>query len=254
MLDVVDLRSFYASPLGAIAQRMIMAAMRRRWADTAGMGVLGLGYAVPFLDSLRDEAGRVLAFMPARQGVVAWPPGLLSLASLVEPADLPLRDGVMDRVLLVHALENADDPATLMSEVWRVLAPGGHLMIIVPNRRGPWARQDATPFGQGRPYSRRQLTDLMRSALFTPVHWGEALHVPPIRMQFMLRSAKLWERLGTACASPFAGVHVIEATKQVYRPAVAGKAIRVRGLLEPVLVPSGGTAAGRRATGSDPSV
>jgi SAM-dependent methyltransferase len=185
---------------------------------------------------------------------VAWPPGLLSLASLVEPADLPLRDGVMDRVLLVHALENADDPATLMSEVWRVLAPGGHLMIIVPNRRGPWARQDTTPFGQGRPYSRRQLTDLMRSALFTPIHWGEALHVPPIRMQFMLRSAKLWERLGAACASPFAGVHVIEATKQVYRPAVAGKAIRVRGLLEPVLVPSGGTAAGRHATGSDPSV
>jgi SAM-dependent methyltransferase len=245
MLDVVDLRSFYAGPLGGVAQRLVMAAIRRRWTSLAGMGVLGLGYATPFLDELREEAGRTLAFMPARQGVVAWPPGLLSLASLVEPTDLPLRDGVLDRLLLVHALENSDDPAGLMNEIWRVLAPGGYLMIIVPNRRGPWARQDTTPFGQGRPYSRRQLTDLLRSALFTPTYWGDALHMPPSRLQFMLRSARAWERLGSTLGSPFAGVHIIEAMKQVYRPAIAGKAIRVRGLLEPVLVPSG-SAAGRQ--------
>jgi SAM-dependent methyltransferase len=243
-LDVVDLKSFYASPLGAVAQQMILRAIRNRWDNLGGLALLGLGYAVPYLDALRDGTERAIAFMPARQGVVAWPQGQLSGASLVEATDMPLRDSVVDRVLLVHALETSDDPAALMSEIWRVLAPGGHVMIIVPNRRGPWARRDTTPFGHGQPFSRRQLTGLMRQALFTPTHWGEALFVPPIHRRFLLRSALAWERIGANLSLPFAGVYMIEATKQVYRPALAGKMSRVRGLLQPIFIPTG-NAAGR---------
>lgn len=247
-LDVVDLKSFYASPLGSVAQRMILRSIRNRWETLNGLALLGLGYAVPYLDTLRDSTERALAFMPARQGVVAWPPGQLSSASLVEATDMPLRDQVVDRILLVHALETSDDPAALMNEVWRILAPGGHIMMIVPNRRGPWARLDTTPFGHGQPFSKRQLTELMRQALFTPTHWGEALYMPPIQRTSILRTALAWERLGASLSLPFSGVYVIEATKQVYRPALAGKAVRVRGLLQPILVPSGGAATGRSAT------
>ena len=50
----------------------------------------------------------------------------------------------------------------------------------VPNWRGVWARTDTTPFGHGRPYSRSQITQLLREAWFTPTGWGEALHVPPV--------------------------------------------------------------------------
>ena len=63
----------------------------------------------------------------------------------------------VDRVLLVHALEMAHDPGALLREVWRVLAAGGRLLAVVPNRRGLWARMDTTPFGHGRPYSRTQI-------------------------------------------------------------------------------------------------
>lgn len=239
-VDVVDLKSFYAGRLGGVARDLILRALRSRWTELGGLALLGLGYANPYLDLLREGTERTLSFMPARQGVVAWPHGLLSATSLVEPADLPLRDSVVDRILLVHAIENADDPGELMREVWRVLAPGGHLMIVVPNRRGPWARLDTTPFGHGQPFSRGQLTALLRQALFTPVHWGEALFMPPLDRRYILRTALFWERVGSALPLPFAGVHVIEATKQLYRPAMAGKMARVRGLIEPVLVPSGG--------------
>lgn len=244
-LDVVDLKSFYAQPLGLTARDMILRAIRARWDNLSGLALMGLGYATPYLDSLREGTERTLAFMPARQGVIAWPNGSLSAASLVEATDLPVRDQVFDRVLLVHALETSDDPAALMDEIWRVLAPGGHLMIVVPNRRGPWARTDSVPFGHGQPFSRRQLTSLLRQALFTPTHWGEALFVPPLRRRYVLRTAMAWERIGSALSLPFAGVYVIEATKQVYRPALAGKASRVRSMLEPVLAPTGGATAGR---------
>lgn len=248
-LDIVDLKSFYATPLGAVARRMVLRAIRSRWDQLSGLALLGLGYPGPYLDDLREGTERTIAFMPARQGVIAWPSRALSATSLVEATDMPLRDQVVDRVLLIHALETSDDPAALMNEVWRILAPSGQVMIIAPNRRGPWARGDFTPFGHGQPFSRRQLTALLRQALFTPTHWGEALYVPPIQKRFFLRTALAWERFGAALSLPFAGVHVIEATKQVYRPAIAGKTQRVRGLLEPVLVPTGGSAAGRRPAG-----
>ena len=41
-----------------------------------------------------------------------------------------------------------------------MLAPGGRVVFIVPNRSGLWARRDVTPFGYGRPYSLGQLEAL----------------------------------------------------------------------------------------------
>ena len=117
-------------------------------------------------------------------------------------------------------------PTALLREVWRVLASGGQLLAVVPNRRGLWARMDTTPFGHGRPYSRSQITSLMRDAWFTPVSWSEALYIPPIQRGWFLRSAVAWERVGATLSAPFAGVHIVDATKQVYRagPGAARKA------------------------------
>jgi len=243
-IDVVDLRNFYAQRLGVVARRFVGRGIRKRFADTRGMSVLGVGYPTPYLGLFREEAERCLAFMPAAQGVVKWPSNRPGLAALVDELELPLTDSAVDRILLVHALEMVHDPAALLREVWRVLAAGGRLLIVVPNRRGVWARLDTTPFGHGRPYSRSQITHLLRDAWFTPVDWSEALYVPPIQRGWFLRSARAWERAGATISAPFAGVHIVEATKQVYRaiPAKREKR-RLVPALEPVLAPSPGGAA-----------
>ena len=41
------------------------------------------------------------------------------------------------------------------------------------------ANAESTPFGHGRPYSRRQLGELMREAELEPSGWTRALYVPP---------------------------------------------------------------------------
>ena len=171
-MDVVDLRNFYAQRLGIVARRFIGRGIRTHWTDTSGLRVLGIGYATPYLGLFREEAERCLAMMPAPQGVVRWPSSKPALAALVEEDDLPLTDSAVDRVLLVHALENSTDPVELLREVWRVMAGGGRLLAVVPNRRGLWARMDTTPFGHGRPYSRPQLTHLLRETWFTPDRLG----------------------------------------------------------------------------------
>jgi SAM-dependent methyltransferase len=238
-LDVVDLRNFYAQSLGTVARRFVGRGIRARWNDTRGYRVLGIGYATPYLGLFRGEAERCIAFMPAAQGVVKWPSERPTLVALVDELDLPLSDSSVDRVLLVHALEMSDDPATLLREAWRVLAPGGRLMAVIPNRRGLWARMDTTPFGYGRPYSRSQITHLLRQTSFTPTSWGEALYLPPIARGWFLRSAVAWERTGATLSAPFAGVHIVEATKQVYRAVPARREKRrLVPALEPALAPS----------------
>ena len=243
-IDVVDLRGFYVQRLGAVARHFVGRGIRARWVDTRGQRVLGIGYATPYLGLFRDEAERTLAFMPAAQGVVKWPTARPTLSALVDEDQLPLPDAAVDRVLIVHGLEMSDDVFALLREAWRVLAPGGRLLAVVPNRRGLWARMDTTPFGHGRPYSRSQITHLLRETWFTPTGWGDALYVPPIDRVWFLRSAVAWERTGASVSAPFAGVHIVEANKQVYRAIPARRERRrLVPALEPVLAPSPGGAA-----------
>ena len=101
---------------------------------------------------------------------------------------------------------------------------------------------ETTPFGHGRPYSKKQIGDLLRDTQFAPVDWSEALMFPPIGRGMILRSALWLERVGSWGWAPFCGVHIVEAVKQVYTPVRAKrKAARVRRVevKEPVLVPGG---------------
>ncbi len=214
--DAIDLRDFYATSLGQVARRMIRRQVRATWPDVKGQSVLGIGYPTPFLDSFRAEAARVLAVMPAPQGVLHWPGEGNGLTTLADEMELPFPDMSMDRVLMVHALECAEQARPLMREVWRVLSGSGRLLVVAPNRRGIWARFERTPFGHGQPYSRGQITRLLRDNMFTPFQAGAALFVPPTRSRMILSSAAAFEEIGQRWFTTFAGVVMAEATKQIY--------------------------------------
>lgn len=216
-LDIVDIRDFYASSLGQMASRMIRRRIRAIWPDVRGLSVLGMGYATPYLNGFRSGgAARVLAAMPAAQGVLHWPVDGAGLTTLTDEADLPFPDLSIDRVLLIHSLETTDQVQPMMREIWRVLTGGGRLLVVAPNRRGIWARLDRTPFGYGQPYSSGQLSRLLRETMFTPVSAHAALFTPPTRSRMVLASARAWEEVGSRAFVPFAGVVMIEATKQIY--------------------------------------
>ena len=53
-IDVVDLRNFYTQRLGVVARRFVGRGIRKRFADTRGMRVLGVGYPTPYLGLFRE--------------------------------------------------------------------------------------------------------------------------------------------------------------------------------------------------------
>jgi SAM-dependent methyltransferase len=237
-LDVTDLRKFYASPLGETSRRLVGALLTQRWDALSGLSIVGLGYATPYLEFFEGQPLRLLAMMPAEQGVVNWPAKGLSASALIDDSMLPLPDACIDRVLLAHGLETAEHPRELLEEIWRVLTPGGRLMVVAPNRSGLWARLDTTPFGHGRPYSRGQLLDLMRETLFSPIYWSEALYAPPLERARLLRFAPLIEKVSGHLSLPGAGVIVVEAAKEVYRLVGVERPRRALPELAPALAPA----------------
>lgn len=236
--DIVDLRQFYLSPLGQLAEASIGRALTSLWPRLPDERLVGLGYALPYLERFSEDAERTFAFMPAGQGAVNWPAGTLSATALVFDEELPLPDACIDRILLVHSLEFAESPREMLKEIYRVLAPGGRLVIVVPNRRGVWARLEHTPFGAGRPYSRGQLTTLLRETNFTPGAFAGALFFPPYRSRVMLKLFHGIEPAGRRLMPMFSGVIAVEAQKRLYQglPVHARSSRRV---FVPVLAPQG---------------
>ena len=119
-----------------------------------------------------------------------------------------------------------------------MLSPGGRLVIVVPNRRGLWARFENTPFGNGRPYSKGQLMKLLRDANFTPGQWNEALLFPPSSRRSVMKATQWLETLGHRLAVPFAGALVVEAQKRMYQ-GVPVSSRSSRRVFVPVLAPQG---------------
>jgi SAM-dependent methyltransferase len=246
--DIVDLRSFYNSLVGRLAERSIAMALSSVWANLSSERLVGLGYTLPWLDRFGADAERVFAFMPATQGAVNWPVPGPSATALVFDEELPLVDSSIDRMLLVHSLEHSENPRETLKEIWRVLAPSGRVVIVVPNRRGMWARFEHTPFGTGRPFSRGQLNELLREANFTPAAWTDALFFPPSKRRWMLRFHSLLEKAGRRLWPIFSGVIVVEAQKRLYQgvPVTQRASRRV---FVPVLSPQGATRSLRGGAG-----
>src|SRR3977135_4095411 len=144
---VVDLRDFYRPGLGQVARRMIRRAIQRVWPDVHATRLLGIGYTTPFLSALSGETERTVALMPATLGVLRWPSEARNLVTLAEEGELPFADYSIDRVLLLHALETSEEVGAMLKEVWRVLAGGGRVVIILPNRRGNCGRPRSAPAG-----------------------------------------------------------------------------------------------------------
>jgi len=211
-----DLLDFYASPLGHVARHLIALRIRSQWRDVHGLCVAGVGYATPYLRALKADAERVVALMPRPQGVIYWPGDGRNIAAMFEEPDLPLPDNSVDCLLAAHCLEFSDASHALLREFWRVLCPEGRLMLMVPNRKGLWARADHTPLGAGHPYSEGQITRKLESAMFSQQASLPSLFMPPVSWPIMLHAAPAWERAGRRIWPALSGVLVIEARKELH--------------------------------------
>lgn len=211
-----DLKSFYNQQIGRLVRRTLQARINLIWPDMKGLSVAGLGYTLPYLSNILEKSERVFAIMPAGQGAYAWPGNQPNLVAVSEEVELPLETNTLDRALLIHGFEYTEFPYAALSEIWRVLKSNGRMLMIVPNRSGLWVRSDWTPFGQGASYSLSQITHFLRESQFSMEKCEKALYFPPTKSRMILRSNRIFESYGSFVFPGLGGVHIIEASKQIY--------------------------------------
>lgn len=217
-LDVVEIRDFYQRRLGQIVRRLVSRQIRGVWPHAKGMTVGGIGYATPYLRPFLRETDRVSALCPAGQGAIIWPKESPYRTLLVDEDMFPMVDEVYDRIIEVHGLEFFADANAHLAEIWRVLKPEGRVLLVVPNRRGVWARIDSTPFGNGQPFSRGQLQDLLIANRLRPLRFVPMVHFAPFETALRLFASPAIEKIGMRVWPHFSGLLMVEAIKDVTQP------------------------------------
>lgn len=218
--DIINLRSFYATGFGESVRKLIADAILQFWPKVSGDVVIGLGYATPYIAPYLGQATPLIACMPAQQGAAYWPHGGDNLVLIAHESELPFAESSVNRVLLIHSMENSEQLSWMVQEIWRILTPNGKLLAVVPNRHSLWSRSSRSPFGHGRPFSITQMRDLLSEQQFMVTKTGSALFMPPTRIKFLWRIADKLEKIGKFICrflgGFLGGVILVEAEKQIH--------------------------------------
>ena len=222
-MDAHSAQVWYRTAAGRRAARLLRHALRPLLKHRATTRLLTVGAPAALLLGI-DPAGveRIAVANTASR----WPANGANLTLATDPCQLPFHEAVFDQLLLIHSLETAERPAALLREAWRVLAPAGELLLVVPNR-GLWSLFETTPFGIGRPYGRGELRRTLEAAMFELTHARTALAAPP------LRGLAWTERLLARALPQLGGVHIVTASKTDGLAPISGRAATARSQTAP---------------------
>ena len=141
--EAVRLQSWYGSPQGRTVAHLVGDVLERWIRDNPSRCTLGFGFFHPYMNRLQRWTGHTLGASPAEMGVLVWPTGKPNRTCQTRPDALPFPDTHFDRVVMIHLLEGCHAMGPVLRETWRVLTPGGRLLVLVPNRGGLWARRSS---------------------------------------------------------------------------------------------------------------
>ncbi|MCP4922930.1 MAG: hypothetical protein GY915_02725 [bacterium] len=99
-VDAKTLHEFYTSPLGQNVSHLISNQLQKTWRNLSEKRILGIGYALPYLEDFKGKAERRLSFFPGNLGAIHWyAAGDKNRTALIEEAHFPLNENSVDCVL-----------------------------------------------------------------------------------------------------------------------------------------------------------
>ncbi|MEM1390345.1 MAG: methyltransferase domain-containing protein [Pseudomonadota bacterium] len=213
-----DLEAFYATKLGSMTTARIAQRLKDLWGPCKGLSILGIGFPQPILPLWQDTARCAVGVVTEESGVTVTSFKGKRGGKVAPALDhrLPFGDGVFDRVVLLHAIEEAESPRAALREAWRVLAPEGRIVVATANRKSFWSLAESKAFGNGRPWTRRQLIALLNDGLFQVTASTTAVHMPPLNWPMITAASESWERIGELISPGLGGVVLVEAGKHIY--------------------------------------
>jgi len=154
-----------------VGTRAVIRSVLHRTVGLEGLSVVDLGCGTGFtLGQVEQAALRV--GLDASKDALVHARGRAGSAFVAGTADaLPFADGSFDAALALDVLEHLPDDAAAAREAFRVLRPGGVLLVTVPAFPILWSAHDDALHHRRR-YRRREVRRLLAEAGFEVLHAG----------------------------------------------------------------------------------
>lgn len=130
--------------------------------------------------------GRVWAMDCDRRAIALVEPILVSQKKVADACALPYREGQFDVVVAFEVLEHLADDARAVAEAWRVLRPGGTLLVTVPACAALFSAHDRA-LGHHRRYCRSRIKRLLAGFGEVRIHYWNWTLFPVIALVRLAR-------------------------------------------------------------------
>ncbi len=126
---------FAGNLLARLYRNFVEAEVRSELRDSSRILDIGCGEGI-LLENLAERyPDKTLVGVDLSEENVRLCKGLGLDVSLGDASDLGLPPASFDACVMMSVLEHVEDPAAALREAWRVLEPGGRLVVLVPNDR-----------------------------------------------------------------------------------------------------------------------
>ena len=210
--QISQIDEFYHQPDGRLVAQLLRPKLTPHMTQRTGLTRAGFGYPFAFLPA----TDQMPVLIPEECGALAYNSASGIITASCQSDRWPIASEMLDHLTICHGLEFVHNAKACLAEAHRTLCGSGQLLLMVPHRRSLWVRSDETPLGQGKPFSRRQITMLLHQSGFEITAVRRALFVPPVGLKLGPRIAHLMETYGHNWFGMFGGVMIITATKQIY--------------------------------------
>ncbi|TGW15883.1 methyltransferase domain-containing protein [bacterium NHP-B] len=161
-MNLENFRSFYDTPVGRFTRQAIMSSLKLP-AHPPTHNVLGVGYVEPFFDAITTAHKVALTPRPLLMDTQHAYPTL----PLDDHAPFPLKDRTFDYVYVFHSFEYTTFPTHFLREVWRMLAPDGKLVMLVPEDHPAWHQPPYNHLPPGHVHTDQDIETLLEDTFLT---------------------------------------------------------------------------------------